>query len=70
MTAKQTPTLNPAADRIREALAARGHTLSVDGKPVTFEMMSEDDQADPKVGTTVAQKLVGAFALEHLPRQR
>src|SRR4029078_10882691 len=24
------------------------------------EMMSEDDQADPKVGTTVAQKLVDA----------
>jgi len=34
--------------------------ISVDGKPVTFEMMSEDDQADPKVGTTVAQKLVDA----------
>ena len=32
----------------------------IDGKPVTFRMMSEDDQADPKVGTTVAQKLVDA----------
>jgi branched-chain amino acid transport system substrate-binding protein len=34
--------------------------VTIDGKPVTFEMMSEDDQADPKVGTTVAQKLVDA----------
>src|SRR5215204_2417264 len=34
--------------------------LTLDGKPVTFRMMSEDDQADPKVGTTVAQKLVDA----------
>src|SRR3982074_2144994 len=32
--------------------------ITIDGKPVTFKMMSEDDQADPKVGTTVAQKLV------------
>ena len=34
--------------------------VTIDGKPVTFRMMSEDDQADPKVGTTVAQKLVDA----------
>src|SRR5688572_165479 len=34
--------------------------LTIDGKPVNFKMMSEDDQADPKVGTTVAQKLVDA----------
>ena len=34
--------------------------VMIDGKPVTFRMMSEDDQADPKVGTTVAQKLVDA----------
>ena len=34
--------------------------ITIDGKPVTFKMMSEDDQADPKVGTTVAQKLVDA----------
>ena len=33
---------------------ARGVTL--DGKKVTFELMGEDDQADPKVGATVAQK--------------
>src|SRR5262245_35791561 len=34
--------------------------ITIGGKPVTFEMSSEDDQADPKVGTTVAQKLVDA----------
>ncbi|HYC38764.1 MAG TPA: branched-chain amino acid ABC transporter substrate-binding protein [Usitatibacter sp.] len=34
--------------------------VTIDGKPVTFQMQSEDDQADPKVGTTVAQKLVDA----------
>ena len=34
--------------------------IAIDGKPVTFTMQSEDDQADPKVGTTVAQKLVDA----------
>jgi branched-chain amino acid transport system substrate-binding protein len=37
---------------------AKGMTL--EGKKVRFEMISEDDQADPKVGTTVAQKLVDA----------
>jgi branched-chain amino acid transport system substrate-binding protein len=37
---------------------AKGITL--DGKKVTFEIMGEDDQADPKVGATVAQKLVDA----------
>jgi branched-chain amino acid transport system substrate-binding protein len=30
------------------------------GKPVKFEVVGEDDQADPKVGNTVAQKLVDA----------
>ena len=34
--------------------------VTIDGKPVTFQMQSEDDQADPKTGTTVAQKLVDA----------
>ena len=34
--------------------------VSIGGQPVTFRMQSEDDQADPKVGTTVAQKLVDA----------
>lgn len=30
----------------------------IGGKAVTFELVSEDDQADPKQGTAVAQKLV------------
>jgi len=30
------------------------------GTPVKFELVAEDDQADPKVGNTVAQKLVDA----------
>ena len=34
--------------------------IKIGGQPVTFKMVSEDDQADPKVGTTVAQKLVDA----------
>ena len=42
------------------AVANEKKMVTVDGKPVTFKMMSEDDQADPKVGTTVAQKLVDA----------
>ena len=39
---------------------ANDKKIVIDGKPVTFKMVSEDDQADPKVGTTVAQKLVDA----------
>jgi branched-chain amino acid transport system substrate-binding protein len=39
---------------------ANDKKLTIGGKPVTFKMVSEDDQADPKVGTTVAQKLVDA----------
>ena len=39
---------------------ANDKKLVIDGKPVTFKMMGEDDQADPKTGTTVAQKLVDA----------
>ena len=39
---------------------ANDKKLSLGGKPATFRMMSEDDQADPKTGTTVAQKLVDA----------
>ena len=34
--------------------------IKLGGKPVKFEMVAEDDQADPKVGNTVAQKLVDA----------
>ena len=33
---------------------------SLGGQKVRFELMSEDDQGDPKVGNTVAQKLVDA----------
>ena len=32
--------------------------LSLDGKKVTLDLIGEDDQADPKAATTVAQKLV------------
>jgi branched-chain amino acid transport system substrate-binding protein len=34
--------------------------LKIDGKDVKFVLVAEDDQADPKVGATVAQKLVDA----------
>lgn len=37
---------------------ANAKHMTIGGKPVKFVMVSEDDQADPKVGTTVAQKLV------------
>lgn len=30
----------------------------IGGKPVTFDLLAEDDQADPKTATVVAQKLV------------
>jgi branched-chain amino acid transport system substrate-binding protein len=42
---------------IDEANAAK---TKIDGKEVKFVLVAEDDQADPKVGTTVAQKLVDA----------
>jgi branched-chain amino acid transport system substrate-binding protein len=32
--------------------------LTIGGKKIKFELMSEDDQADPKAGVTVAQKLI------------
>ena len=41
-----------------EALNARGVTIG--GKKVTFQLVAEDDAADPKQATTVAQKLVDA----------
>jgi branched-chain amino acid transport system substrate-binding protein len=41
-----------------DELNARG--IAIGGKPVTFELIVEDDQADPKVGAVVAQKLVDA----------
>ena len=48
---------NGARLAIDEANAAG---VSLGGKKVRFELMSEDDQSDPKVGNTVAQKLVDA----------
>ncbi|MEW5893065.1 MAG: branched-chain amino acid ABC transporter substrate-binding protein [Pseudomonadota bacterium] len=39
-----------------EEINAKGLTLG--GKPVKLELIGEDDQADPKTGTVVAQKLV------------
>jgi branched-chain amino acid transport system substrate-binding protein len=42
---------------IEEANAAG---IKIGGKPIKFEVMAEDDQADPKIGNTVAQKLVDA----------
>lgn len=39
---------------------ANASGVSLGGKKVKFELMSEDDQSDPKVGNTVAQKLVDA----------
>src|SRR5512146_3042778 len=35
---------------------ANAKGVTIGGKPVKFVMESEDDQADPKTGTTVAQK--------------
>ncbi|MCL2657609.1 MAG: branched-chain amino acid ABC transporter substrate-binding protein [Betaproteobacteria bacterium] len=34
--------------------------VKIGGKAVKFELIGEDDQADPKTGTTVAQRLVDA----------
>ena len=48
---------NGARLAVEEANAAR---TRIDGKEVKFTFLAEDDQADPKTGTTVAQKLVDA----------
>ncbi len=34
--------------------------IEIGGHKVKFELLSEDDQSDPKIGTTVAQKLIDA----------
>jgi branched-chain amino acid transport system substrate-binding protein len=39
---------------------ANAQGIQIGGQKVSFELMSEDDQEDPKVGTTVAQKLIDA----------
>ena len=44
-------------------LAVDEHTarkMKIGGKTVKFELMSEDDQADPKMGPTIAQKFADA----------
>src|SRR5881394_883094 len=46
---------NGARLAIEEANAAN---IKIGGKTAKFVLVAEDDQADPKVGTTVAQKLV------------
>jgi branched-chain amino acid transport system substrate-binding protein len=48
---------NGARLAIDEANEAK---VQLGGQPVKFTLVAEDDQADPKVGTTVAQKLVDA----------
>ena len=48
---------NGARLAVEEANAAK---VKIDGKEVKFVFVGEDDQADPKVGATVAQKLVDA----------
>src|SRR5438067_10896165 len=48
---------NGARLAIEEANAAK---VRIGGKAVKFVLVAEDDQADPKVGTTVAQKVVDA----------
>jgi branched-chain amino acid transport system substrate-binding protein len=48
---------NGARLAIEEANAAK---IKIDGKEVKFALVGEDDQADPKTGTTVAQKMVDA----------
>lgn len=37
---------------------ANAEKPTIDGKPVKFELIAEDDQADPKTATQLAQKLV------------
>jgi len=39
---------------------ANAKGIEIDGKKITFQLLSEDDQADPKISTAVAQKLVNA----------
>jgi branched-chain amino acid transport system substrate-binding protein len=39
---------------------ANAEGIKIGGRPVKFELLSEDDQADPKQGTLVAQKFVDA----------
>jgi branched-chain amino acid transport system substrate-binding protein len=48
---------NGARLAVDEATARK---IKIGGKTVKFELMSEDDQADPKLGPTIAQKFADA----------
>ncbi len=48
---------NENGERLAIEQANAAHIM-IGGKLAHFELIAEDDQADPKVGTTVAQKLV------------
>lgn len=48
---------NGARLAVEDANAAK---ITLDGRPVTFELLSEDDQSDPRQGNLVAQKFVDA----------
>jgi branched-chain amino acid transport system substrate-binding protein len=48
---------NGARLAVEEATARK---MKIGGKLVKFELMSEDDQADPKLGPTIAQKFADA----------
>jgi len=48
---------NGARLAVDEATARK---IKIGGKTVKFELMSEDDQADPKMGPTIAQKFADA----------
>ncbi len=48
---------NGARMAVDELNAAK---LTIDGQPAKFELLAEDDAADPKQGTAAAQKLVDA----------
>jgi branched-chain amino acid transport system substrate-binding protein len=48
---------NGARLAVEEATAKK---LKIGGKTVKFELMGEDDQADPKMGPTIAQKFADA----------
>jgi branched-chain amino acid transport system substrate-binding protein len=37
---------------------AKAQGIKINGQPATFELVAEDDQADPRTGAQVAQKLV------------
>ena len=57
MLRKRTVSTKAALKLLDDANAAK---IKIDGKDVKFLLIADDDQADPKVGTTVAQKLVDA----------